>query len=63
MEFSSGQGYFALFFIVAFIAMLIYSYRKDLKLHRIYYKKVWLVLLIIIVVLLSFKYIAYYLHE
>ena len=63
MEFSSGQLYFALFFIVAFIAMLVYSYRKDLKLHRIYYKKVWLVLLIIIVVLLGFKYIAYYLHE
>jgi hypothetical membrane protein len=63
MEFKTGQIIFALFFIIAFVVMLIYTYRKDLKLHKKYYKKVWLVLVIVILVMLAFKYIAYYLHE
>jgi len=63
MEFKTGQIIFALFFIIAFAVMLIYTYRKDLKLHKKYYKKVWLVLVIVILVMLAFKYIAYYLHE
>jgi len=36
--FSSGQKYFALFFIIAFVTLMIWSYRKDLKLHKIHYK-------------------------
>ena len=36
--FSEGQKLFALFFIIVFVAMLIWSYRKDLKLHKIHYK-------------------------
>lgn len=36
--FSNGQWIFAGFFIIAFIAVMIFSYRKDLKLHRKYYK-------------------------
>jgi len=36
--FSSGQIIFAIFFIVVFIAIMIYAYRKDLSLHRKYYK-------------------------
>jgi len=36
--FSDGQKYFALFFIVAFTAVMIWSYRKDLKLHKIHYR-------------------------
>ena len=63
MDFSTGQKIFALLFVIAFIATMVYTYRKDIKLHKIYYKKVWLVLLIIILVILAFKYIAYYLHE
>lgn len=36
--FSTGQIYFAVFFIVTFVIAMIWSYRKDLKLHKIHYK-------------------------
>jgi hypothetical membrane protein len=38
--FSSGQLVFAGFFVVAFVAMMIWSYRKDLESHKIHYKNV-----------------------
>ena len=60
--FSSGQKLFALFFILVFVAVLIWSYRKDIYLHKIYYKKVWVVALGIIVVIASFAIIAFALH-
>lgn len=36
--FSSGQLIFMAVCMVIFIVVIIYSYRKDLKLHRKYYK-------------------------
>ena len=60
--FSSGQKLFALFFVVAFVAIMIWSYRKDIYLHKIYYKKVWVVALGIVVVVASFAIIAFALH-
>lgn len=36
--FSQGQLFFAGFFVVAFVIIIIISYRKDLKLHKKYYK-------------------------
>lgn len=36
--FSQGQLIFAGIFLLVFIVVMIYSYRKDLKLHRKYYK-------------------------
>lgn len=36
--FSTGQLIFAGLFFVAFVGVIIFSYRKDLKLHRKYYK-------------------------
>jgi len=36
--FSQGQFVFAGFFVIAFIILMIFSYRKDIKLHRKYYK-------------------------
>ena len=43
--FSTGQFGFAIFFVIAFIAIIIYSYRKDLPLHKKYYKGSYRVLL------------------
>ncbi|MDB9828184.1 hypothetical protein OAC33_01465 [Flavobacteriaceae bacterium] len=43
--FSTGQLVFAIFFVIAFIAIIIYSYRKDLPLHKKYYKGSYRVLL------------------
>ena len=36
--FSTGQLIFAAIFLLVFIMVMIYSYRKDLKLHRKYYR-------------------------
>jgi len=60
--FSSGQKLFALFFIIIFAAIMIWSYRKDIYLHKIYYKKVWVVALGIVLVIASFAIIAFALH-
>jgi hypothetical protein len=60
--FSSGQKLFALFFILVFVAVMIWSYRKDIYLHKIYYKRVWVVALGIIIVIASFAIIAFALH-
>ena len=36
--FTTGQLVFAIFFFIAFVVVIFFSYRKDLKLHRKYYK-------------------------
>jgi uncharacterized membrane protein (DUF373 family) len=36
--FTKGQIGFAIFFIVVFVIAMIYVYRKDLALHKKYYK-------------------------
>ncbi|HEX8574749.1 MAG TPA: hypothetical protein VF677_00490 [Flavobacterium sp.] len=36
--FSQGQWIFAGFFIILFIIAMVYSYRKDVNLHRVFYK-------------------------
>ncbi|GEQ85759.1 hypothetical protein ULMS_12670 [Patiriisocius marinistellae] len=43
--FSTGQWMFALFFVIAFIAAITYSYRKDIRLHKKYYKDSFWVLI------------------
>ncbi len=36
--FSSGQWIFVAFFVVAFVIVTVIAYRKDLRVHRKYYK-------------------------
>jgi hypothetical protein len=36
--FTKGQIGFAIFFIIVFVIAMIYVYRKDLALHKKYYK-------------------------
>ena len=44
--FTPGQMQFALFFIIAFTIVMVVMYRKDLKLHRIYYKnRIWVLVI------------------
>ena len=43
--FSTGQIYFAIFFIVAFITTMIIVYRKDLKVLKPFYKGTYWVFL------------------
>ena len=60
--FSIGQIYFAIFFIIAFTAILIWMYRKDLKLHKLHYKNAYVVLIAAIAVIILFTIITFSLH-
>ncbi|OAB75793.1 hypothetical protein ULVI_15060 [Cochleicola gelatinilyticus] len=58
--FTTGQWYFALFFVIAFIAIMIFSYRKDKKLHKKQYKgSFWILIgfLVFVGLLLLAKYL------
>ncbi|PID69734.1 MAG: hypothetical protein CSA39_01530 [Flavobacteriales bacterium] len=57
--FTKGQQLFALIFAIVFIMIVAWSYRKDLKLHKIYYKNVWVVGLTVVAVIILFAAIAY----
>nr|WP_298426045.1 hypothetical protein [uncultured Kordia sp.] len=58
--FSSGQLIFAAFFVIVFTVIMIYSYRKDIKLHKRHYKgslrilAVFILFIITIVVIKKF---------
>ncbi|MGB5321451.1 hypothetical protein [Lutimonas sp.] len=60
--FSRGQLIFAAIFAIAFIILMVWSYRKDIKLHRIYYNKVWIVALGIFLAIALFAALTFYLH-
>jgi len=61
--FSKGQQLFGLFFIIVFAAILIWSYRKDLKIHKEYYKNVWIIAISILLIFFIFRAITYYIHD
>ncbi|MAN28181.1 MULTISPECIES: DUF3810 domain-containing protein [Mesonia] len=42
--FSQGQWMFAVFFVIAFVIIMIISYRKDIQLHKKHYKGSLLIL-------------------
>ncbi|NER15447.1 hypothetical protein GWK08_18480 [Leptobacterium flavescens] len=53
--FSTGQWAFAIFFVIAFIAVMLFSYRKDKNLHLKYYKGTkWILLGFILFVIILF---------
>ncbi|KQO21677.1 MULTISPECIES: hypothetical protein [Flavobacterium] len=57
--FSQGQLIFALCFFIAFVIVMIFAYRKDLALHKVFYKgnyKVLIVFLIFIALLFVIKF-------
>lgn len=59
--FTEGQLIFAGFFVVAFIILMIWSYRKDTKNHKKYYKNTALkVGLWIIIAVALFSFIRIY---
>ena len=43
--FTTGQWIFAAFFVIVFVSAMIYVYRKDLALHKKYYKGSYWVLI------------------
>ena len=59
--FSTGQLIFAGLFFVVFVVIIIFSYRKDLALHRKYYKGTLYILVGFIVFILLLFVIKTYL--
>ena len=59
--FSTGQWIFAGFFLITFIIVMIFMYRKDLNLHRKYYKNSIFVLIGLIAFILLLFVIKLYL--
>ena len=61
--FSTGQLIFAGIFFVVFVIVIVFSYRKDIRLHRKYYKGtkyVLLAFLIFLGILFALKYFLRY---
>lgn len=51
--FTKGQWIFALLFVVAFVAAMVYTYRKDLALHKKYYRgSIWILIAFIAFILM-----------
>ncbi|WBL26610.1 hypothetical protein PBT91_04900 [Zunongwangia sp. HGR-M22] len=61
--FSTGQWIFAGLFLVTFIVVMVFMYRKDLKLHRKYYKNSIFILLGFIAFIALLFIIKVYLNE
>jgi O-antigen/teichoic acid export membrane protein len=56
--FSQGQLLFAVFFVIAFVTLMFFSYRKDSKSHKLHYKgslKILIVFLLTIGILFLIK--------
>ena len=43
--FSTGQLIFGLLFFIAFVIVMVFAYRKDAKLHQLFYKGNYKILL------------------
>lgn len=60
--FSNGQLVFAALFIIVFTIAMIYVYRKDLKMHKMYYKgSIWI--LVSFFAFVGFLYLIKYLWK
>jgi len=60
--FSTGQIIFAIIFAISFIVFIVFSYRKDAKLHKLHYKgSLWVLIgfLLFIAILFAIKFFLY----
>lgn len=56
--FSTGQIIFGIIFFVAFVILMFFLYKKDLKMHQTYYKNIYPVIIafiVFLVILFSLK--------
>ena len=60
--FTKGQLIFAACFIVAFTILMIWSYRKDIKINKKYYKNTYIILITIFLIIAIFTLITFSLH-
>ncbi|MDP3312889.1 hypothetical protein [Lutibacter sp.] len=60
--FTKGQLIFAAFFIVAFTLLMIWSYRKDIKIHKKHYKNTYLIVIALFLIVAIFTLITFSMH-
>jgi hypothetical protein len=60
--FSKGQLIFAVFFIIIFTLAMIWSYRKDIKIHKKHYKNTFLMVIGVFLIIAIFVLITFSLH-
>ncbi len=60
--FSKGQLIFAGLFIIAFTLLMIWSYRKDLKIHKKYYKNTFIIIIAVFLIIAIFTLITFSMH-
>jgi len=61
--FSRGQLIFGAIFAIVFIGIMIWSYIKDTKLHKYYYKNVWIVAIGIVIAIAIFATLTFSMHK
>lgn len=60
--FSKGQLIFAVLFIIAFSIAMIWSYRKDIKIHKKHYKNTFILVIALFLIVSIFALITFSLH-
>jgi len=60
--FSKGQLIFAAFFLIAFTLLMIWSYWKDIKVHKKYYKNTFIIVIAVFLIIAIFTLITFSLH-
>jgi cytochrome bd-type quinol oxidase subunit 1 len=60
--FSKGQLIFAGLFVIAFTIAMIWSYRKDIKIHKKYYKNSFIVIIALFLIIAIFTLITFSMH-
>jgi len=60
--FSKNQLIFAVIFIIAFTIAMAWSYKKDIKITKKYYKNTFIILIAIFLVIAIFTMITFSLH-
>jgi len=61
--FSIGQIYFAIFFVIAFITTMIFVYRRDLKIHKLYFKGSYKIIFVFIAFIATLFIIKFFLKK
>ena len=60
--FTKGQLIFAALFVVIFTITMVWSYRKDIKIHKKQYKNTFIILIGVFLVIAIFTLITFSLH-
>lgn len=60
--FSKGQLIFAALFVIAFTILMIWSYKKDIKIHKKHYKNSFIVIIAVFLIIAIFTLITFSMH-